>query len=161
MMQELISAILKNDYMQLKKLLKTTDIDINQSLDMEDDDNIFFYAIKHKVDVELLKLLVDNGLDLSYQNPQGVGILDEALNYDDLEFIKYLVEEKGLNPLVTNRKSGFTPIMQAASYGYLEIVKYLLSKGADIDERDNCGFNAKDYARKLGQVSVLDYFKSL
>ena len=159
-MQELISAILKNDYIQIKKLLKT-DIDINQPLDMEDDDNIFFYAIKHKVDVNILKLLVENGLDLNYQNSQGIGIFDEALNYDDLEFIKYLVEEKGLNPLVTNRKSGFTPIMQAASYGYLDIVKYLLSKGADIEERDRFGFNAKDYARKLGQTSVLDYFNSL
>jgi len=159
-MQELISAILKNDYIQIKKLLKT-DIDINQPLDMEDDDNIFFFAIKHKVDVDILKLLIENGLDLNYQNPQGIGIFDEALNYDDLEFIKYLVEEKGLNPLVTNRKSGFTPIMQVSSYGYLDIVKYLLSKGADIEERDRFGFSAKDYARKLGQVSVLDYFNSL
>jgi len=159
-MQELISAILKNDYIQIKNLLKT-DIDINQSLEMEDDDNIFFFAIKHKVDVDILKLLIENGLDLNYQNPQGIGILDEALNYDNLEFIKYLVEDKGLNPLVTNRKSGFTPIMQVSSYGYLDIVKYLLEKGADIEERDKFGFNAKDYARKLGQVSVLDYFNSL
>jgi len=159
-MQELISAILKNDYISIKNLLKNNGIDINQPLEL-DDENVFFFAIKHKVDVDILKLLVDNGLDLTYTNPQGIGILDEALNYDDLEFIKYLVEEKGLDPLVTNRKSGFTPIMQAASYGYLDIVKYLLSKGADIKERDRFGFNAKDYARKLGQVSVLDYFNSL
>jgi len=159
-MQELISAILKNDYIQVKNLIKNG-IDLNAPLDLEDDENIFFFAIKHKSDVDILKLLIENGLDLQYQNSQGIGILDEALNYDDIDFIKYLVEEKGLNPLVTNRKSGFTPIMQVASYGYLDIVKYLLEKGANIEERDRFGFNAKDYARKLGQVSVLDYFNSL
>jgi ankyrin repeat protein len=159
-MNELISAILQNDFIMIKKILKSG-IDINQPLELEDTDNIFFYAIKHKVDVEILKLLIENGLDLTYTNELGIGILDEALNYDDLDFIKYLVEEKNLNPLVTNRKSGFTPIMQVASYGYLDIVKYLVKKGADIEERDNFGFNAKDYARKLGQTSVLEYLNSL
>ena len=159
-MKELITAVLKNDFIMIKKILKGG-IDLNQPLELEDDENIFFFAIKHKVDVEILRLLIENGIDLSYTNEQGIGILDEALNYDDLEFIKYLVEEKKLNPLVTNRKSGFTPIMQVSSYGYLDIVKYLVKKGADIEERDNFGYNAKDYARKLGQTSVLEYLNSL
>ena len=159
-MKELITAVLKNDLIMIKKILKNG-IDLNQPLELEDEENIFFFAIKHKVDVEILKLLIENDLDLSYTNEQGIGIFDEALNYDDLEFIKYLVEEKKLNPLVTNRKSGFTPIMQVSSYGYLDIVKYLVKKGADIEERDNFGYNAKDYARKLGQTSVLEYLNSL
>jgi len=159
-MKDLITAVLQNNYIQIKKFIKNG-VDLNKPLDLEDDEHIFFFAIKHKVDVDILKLFIENGLDLSYTNKQGIGILDEALNYDDLEFIKYLVEEKGLNPLVTNRKSGFTPIMQVCSYGYLDIVKYLIQKGADIEQRDKFGFNAKDYARKLGQVSVLEYLNSL
>ena len=159
-MQELISAVIKDDYIKIKKLIKNG-IDINQPLNMEDDDNIFFLAIKYKVSVDTLKLLIENGLDLNYENEQGIGIFDESLNIDDLDFIKYLVEEKKLNPLVTNRKSGFTPIMQVSSYGYLDIVKYLIEKGANIEEKDSFGFNAKDYARKLGQTTVLNYLKSL
>ncbi len=159
-MQELISAVIKDDYIKIKKLIKNG-IDINQPLNLEDDDNIFFLAVKHKSGIETLKFLIENGLDLTYTNEQGIGILDEALNIDDLDFIKYLVEEKKLNPLVTNRKSGFTPVMQVASYGYLDIVKYLIEKGANIEEKDSFGFNAKDYARKLGQITILNYLKSL
>ena len=159
-MQELISSIIKNDYIQVKKSLKNIN-DINVPLDIEDSENIFFFAIKKKVDVDILKLLIENGLDLSYQDSNGIGIFDEAMNYNDLDFIKYLVEKKGFDPFVTNRKSGFTPLMQAVSYGYLEIVKYLINLGADINEKDNFGLSAKDYARKLGQVQVLNYLKTL
>jgi len=159
-MKELISAVVSNDIIKTKKALKNVE-NINQSLDMEDDDNIFFLAIKHKVDIEILRLLVDSGLDIDYANELGVGILDEAINCGDLEFIKYLVEEKGLNPIVTKRKSGFTPLMQAVSYGFIDIVKYLLQNGADMEQKDNFGFTPKDYARKLGQIKVLDYLNSL
>ena len=159
-MKELIESILKNDYIKVKKSLKNIS-DINQTLEMEECDNIFFFATKQKVDSDILRLLIENGIDLNYTNQEGIGILDEVIYLHDLELIKYLVEEKGLNPLVTKRKSGFTPIMQAVSYGYLDIIKYLLSKGADIVQRDNFGFSSKDYARKLGQTSVLNYLNNL
>jgi len=159
-MQKLISSIIKNDYLGCKKNIKNVN-DINLPLDMEDCENIFFLAIKYKADVEILKLLVDNGLDLEYEDSNGIGIFDEAMNYSDLDFIKYLIEDKGFDPNVTNRKSGFTPLMQAVSYGHLEIVKYLVDLGVDVDIKDNFGLNAKEYARKLGQSKVLDYLKSL
>ena len=55
---------------------------------MEDCENIFFLAIKYKADVDILKLLVESGLDLKYEDSNGVGIFDEAMNYNDLDFIK-------------------------------------------------------------------------
>lgn len=159
-MQNLISSIIKNDYLGCKKSIKNIK-DINILLDMEDCENIFFLAIKKKVDVDILKLLVESGLDLEYEDSNGIGIFDEAMNYNDLDFIKYLIEEKGFNPNVTNRKSGFTPLMQAVSYGHIEIVKYLVNLGVEVDIKDNFGFSAKEYARKLGQARVLEYLKSL
>ena len=159
-MKLLQEAILKNDYIRVKQALKTID-NINESLDNDDIENIYFYAIRQKVDVDILILLIDSDLDLSYCDDNGVGILDESVKYNDLGLIKYLVEQKSLNPNVTNRKSGFTPFMQAVSYGYLELVKYLLSVGVDVDKKDNFGLSAKDYARKLGQNNILEYLKSL
>ena len=159
-MQKLISSIIKNDYLSCKKNIKNID-DINTPLDMEDCENIFFLAIKYKADVDILKLLVESGIDLKYEDSNGVGIFDEAMNYNDLDFIKYLIEKKGFEPSVTNRKSGFTPLMQAVSYGHLEVVKYLIDLGIDVDIKDNFGISAKEYARKLGQTKVLEYLKSL
>ena len=159
-MKLLQEAILKNDYMRVKQALKNVN-DINESLDSDDTQNIYFYAIRQKVDVDILILLIESGLDLDYCDDNGVGILDESVKYNNLELIKYLVEKKNLNPNVTNRKSGFTPFMQAVSYGYLELVKYLLSVGVDTDIKDSFGLSAKDYARKLGQNNILEYLKSI
>ena len=159
-MKDLITAVMSDDLLGVKKSIKSVE-NINIPLELEDCNNIFFLAVKYKVDVDILKILVESGLDLSYVDSNGVGIFDEAMNYNDLKFIKYMVEEKGCDPSVTNRKSGFTPFMQAVSYGHLEIVKYLLQKGIDISMKDNFGLGSKDYARKLGQTKVLDYLKSL
>jgi len=159
-MKDLITAVMSDDLLGVKKSIKSVE-NINIPLELEDCDNIFFLAVKYKADVDILKILVESGLDLSYVDSNGVGIFDEAMNYNDLSFIKYMVEEKGCDPSVTNRKSGFTPLMQAVSYGHLEIVKYLLQKGIDISKKDNFGLSSKDYARKLGQTKVLDYLKSL
>lgn len=159
-MTKLLDTIIENDYIGLKQLIKNG-VDLNIEIDHEDCENIFFLAIRYKADFDFLKLLIDNKLDLAYLNDQGVGILDEAVITGSLKLVKYLVEEKKLNPCVTNRKSGFTPLMQASSYGYIEMIEYLLSSGANIDDKDSCGLNAKDYSKRLGQKAVVNYFNSL
>jgi len=159
-MKDLITAVMSDDLLGVKKSIKSVE-NINIPLELEDCNNIFFLAVKYKVDVDILKILVESGLDLSYVDSNGVGIFDEAMNYNDLKFIKYMVEEKGCDPSVTNRKSGFTPLMQASSYGYIEMIKYFLSRGVNIDAKDSYGLNAKDYSKRLGQKAVINYFNSL
>ena len=55
----------------------------------------------------------------------------------------------------TSRKSGFTPLMCATCYGRVEVVKYLLERGADKEAMESKGLRAKDFARKMNKKSVL------
>lgn len=48
-----------------------------------------------------------------------------------------------------------TPLMAAARYGYTDMVKTLLQKGADKNAKDKNGKTAKDYAKERNQTAVL------
>ncbi len=155
--------ICDDDYLQLKKEIKNG-IDINQIVENEDNENeecLIFYALHKKCSFETLKLMVENGVDLEYIDKEGVGILDEAIAFGDIEFIKYLLIEKKIDPNQTKRKSGLTPIIQAACYGNINLVKLLMSYGADITTKDGMNLSALDYARKLQQKKMFQFLKQI
>ncbi|ECP8841543.1 hypothetical protein GC865_05580 [Campylobacter jejuni] len=52
-------------------------------------------------------------------------------------------------------------LMHAAAYGNIEILKLLISKGANFNAVDDLGFNALDFALAAGKKENADYLKSL
>ncbi|EAM0072620.1 ankyrin repeat domain-containing protein [Campylobacter jejuni] len=52
-------------------------------------------------------------------------------------------------------------LMDAAAYGNVEILKLLISKGANFNTVDDLGFNALDFALSAGKKENADYLKSL
>lgn len=52
-------------------------------------------------------------------------------------------------------------LMHAAAYGNVEILKLLISKGANFNAVDDLGFNALDFALAAGKKENADYLKSL
>jgi len=60
---------------------------------------------------------------------EDVSIFDMAITYDNIKMVEFFLD-KGIDVNVTNRKSGFTPLMCASCYGRIEIAKILL----DYDE---------------------------
>lgn len=162
-MSEIMQAICEDNYLKVKKLIKNG-IDLNQIIENEENENdecLIFYALHKKCSPDLLKLMVDNGVDLEYTNQEGVSLLDEAIVYGNIEFITYLLEEKKLDVNKTKRKSGFTPLIQAACYGNIDLVKLLISYGADVDAKDKMELNSIDYARKLGQKKMQEFLENL
>ena len=73
----------------------------------------------------------------------------------NIEMVEYIIE-KAIDVNKTNRRSRFTPLMAAASYGRAEIAKLLLEHGADKNIVEEKGFNATDFARKMNKKSVLE-----
>ena len=54
--------------------------------------------------------------------------------------MRYLLE-KGANIEVED-SNGWTPLIFAAKYGHLDVVKYLLERGANIEAKDKNGRSA-------------------
>lgn len=144
-----------NDFVSVKKYIKDG-ADVNEA--NESGESVLAYALRSRCDMDLLKLLLDNGADIYDFDNEGVSIFDMSITYNNLEMVEYIIEQ-GIDVNFTQRRSRFTPLMAAASYGRIEIAKLLIKHGADQDAVDAKGFSAIDFARKMNKKSVLEVFE--
>jgi len=70
----------------------------------------------------------------------------QAIETEMLEEVKRLVEEEGYDVNMRSDDQGSTPLIQAAAKDSVEIVKYLVSQGANINGRDNDDWTPLHYA---------------
>ena len=152
-MNKWIELLKANNYVTIKKYIKDGG-NVNEK-NVETGESVLAYALRYRCDYEILELLIENGADVKDTDNEGVSIFDMAITYDNLEFIKYLIENDIYDVNETSRKSGFTPLMAAICYGRGEVAKYLLEKGADINAKDMHGLSAKDFARKVNKKSMI------
>ncbi len=66
-----------------------------------------------------------------------------AIQKGEFEFVKKLV---AYGADVNERSYGMTPLMVAARYNKVDIIKYLLANGANPELKDDKGFTAAKYA---------------
>ncbi len=151
----LIGAINAQNPLETKQLLLR-----GASLDEKDEEgrSAFILAIKNHMDMEIIDLFVQKGIDPLSVNEEGVGAIDIAIESKRLDVVKYL-HEKGLDLNSSKRTSGMTPLMIAACYNSVEIAKYLILEDVDPECTDNYGMRAVDYATKLGQTSIKEFLQ--
>jgi ankyrin repeat protein len=108
-------------------------------------------------DVEVIKLLLDSGVDISGSVNNGWTPLGAASRNGHLETVQLLLT-RGANPLVGN-EHGWSPLDTAAANGHVEIVKILLiheSFKTVHDKRSLCGTIANTLAY-YGHIDLLEY----
>lgn len=146
-------------------------------------ESAIFYALEN---YENTNFLIQNGANVNQANAFGKTPLFYAIEFNRLDIIKLLldnganVNQKYINnneklALSANIGSN-TPyfitfcalehtsknvLMHAAAYGNVEILKFLISKGANFNAVDDLGFNALDFALSAGKKENADYLKSL
>ena len=59
------------------------------------------------------------------------------------------------NVVKVREKGGWTPLTFASIHGKLNVVKYLLDKGADIDDVDDHGWTPMMYAAEVGNIHII------
>ncbi len=86
----------------------------------------------------------------SKPKPKSTGALAEAAEKGNLAIVKLLVDSGvDINEQSGERKGN--PLMVAAAFGKIEVLTYLLEKGADIAARDSKGSTALLYAASAGE----------
>ena len=73
----------------------------------------------------------------------GTTALGVAISKGDIEVVKKFIE---YGSDVNEKSNGMTPLMLAARYNKVEIIKILLSNGANLNAKDEKGFTALKYA---------------
>jgi len=85
---------------------------------------------------------------------------DWAIKNGDLDGVKEFVEKGGVDVKTIKDANSRTPIHWAADYNQLELLKYLESKGAKLDEKDKYGITPLLAAVYEGHVNVVQYLVS-
>ena len=156
-MTKWLSILQNDDYLAAKKHIKDGG---NLNAHNESGESVLAYALKSRVDQDLLGLLVEHGADLFYTDEEGVSIMDFAVTYNNMYMIDLLLE-KGKDVNDITRKSGFTPLMAAVCYGRYDIFKVLLKAGADINAVERKGMTALDFAKKMRKTNMVKYLENL
>lgn len=84
-----------------------------------------------------------------------VGALVNAALDGKLEQVKTLIEKEGVDINVRESKIGATALMIASGKGHLEVVQYLINKGADINAKVDSGRTALMMASQMGHLGVV------
>jgi ankyrin repeat protein len=150
-MNKWIELLKKSDLIGVKKYV-TAGADLNES--NEGGESVLALSLRYYCDLELIMFLIQSGADIYDFDEEGVTILDMAVTYDNIEIVKYLIEQ-GMDVNSTRRKSKFTPLMAAACYGRVEMAKLLIENGADKNAVDSKGISVIDFARKTNKKSIL------
>ncbi len=101
-----------------------------------------------------LPILKPNPLD------QNIDLIRNSMNGEIGQVAEILESKVDINVSDAN---GITPLIAASAAGHLEIVELLVSKGANVELKDNYGYDAYHVAMFYGDLKgeALEPFKSI
>lgn len=94
----------------------------------------------------LLKYILSIGFKFTYKSFCDFSYLDEAISSGHLEIVKYLIEEQNMNVNQICCRDGATPLLIAVICNEIEIIKYLIQLGADLNQTDHHGWSPLHFA---------------
>ncbi|XP_071093620.1 26S proteasome non-ATPase regulatory subunit 10-like, partial [Haliotis cracherodii] len=108
---------------------------------------------------EVVKLLVNDGADVTLLNDVGNNILHVACRGSDVEMVKFLLS---LNMVDINSRGwrNRTPVLEAAVNGRRDVVELLMSEGADVSMGDDDGNSTLHLACVGGYVETVKFVLS-
>lgn len=107
--------------------------------------------------VAIVKLLVEAGVNVNYQDERGETALHVAARYGYDECAKALLEGSPTNKAevdVPEKLFEWTPLFIACVDNHLSIVEILAAAGADLRRCDNSGWTAMEHAALRGHMDI-------
>ena len=107
--------------------------------------------------VIIVRLLVEAGVDLDYQDDQGETALHVAARFGHTECARALLggsNSLGANTELGENAFGWTPLFIACVDGHLGVVELLIADEADLEKMDTSGWTAKEHAALRGHMDI-------
>ena len=115
------------------------------NLNKKDSTGVGYVNHAAQVSLDIFRYLISNGGDVNETDQNGASSIHYCLVKGKLDVLRYLVEERRINPNLGNNY-GYKPIHVAASYKYLDTVKYLVENAkVDVNVRSLYKFTGKKY----------------
>ncbi|HOV14713.1 MAG TPA: ankyrin repeat domain-containing protein, partial [Spirochaetota bacterium] len=143
----------------------------------------------YKGQIDVVKYLIEKGANINAVNNSGTGIIDLARDSKDEDVYQYItlyinsLKNKNEEFIFASREGdiskvkkyienegnieykcqlyGATGLLWAAYKGNIDIVKYLIGKGANINAVNNNGTGIMELAKTSGNNELIDYLKSI
>lgn len=114
--------------------------------------------------LKCVKFLIEHGADVNLINDQGYTALAKACDSDSRNNIEIasILLQANCSTEMPLFKDKFTPLMFAAKAGNGDMVRLLMSHGANVLAKDSINWTALDHARSWGRlsaVSILEVFE--
>jgi len=116
----------------------------------KDMDKALFEAIS-KNNIELLNILLEAGAKFQYP------VIMSAIEKGNVEVVKILLKHRRSKLPKNDLTEAF---IKALSNGNLEMVRFLLELGADVNEKDKKGFSAMMYAVENKDTAIVEMLKN-
>ncbi|VDI56057.1 26S proteasome non-ATPase regulatory subunit 10 [Mytilus galloprovincialis] len=116
--------------------------------------------------VEIVKLLIDVGMNVNFTSKSGFTPLSQACWEGHYKIVKFLLElnSKTLNGRVDTTKrdsDGWSPLHGACFRGHAEVVKLLINVGMNVNDTTNTGYTPLYLACQEGHNDIVKYLIDL
>ncbi|WP_321373165.1 ankyrin repeat domain-containing protein [uncultured Draconibacterium sp.] len=108
---------------------------------------------------EIVKLLINKGANVNFADEIDRTALMYASTGPFINTVLTLLEA-GAEPNLIEKEENWTAAMMAAAEGQVEVLKALVSYGADLKMVDIDGESSLDFASSNGHTAVVEYIKS-
>ncbi|RAH86480.1 GDPD-domain-containing protein [Aspergillus japonicus CBS 114.51] len=107
--------------------------------------------------VDIVRLLVEAGVDINYQDDHGETALHVAARFGHHECADILLQgnaEQKADTELAEKTYGWTPLFIACVDGALRVVELLIEAGAELERLDSSGWTAKEHAALRGHLDI-------
>lgn len=108
---------------------------------------------------DIVKLLVEAGVDLNYRDDQGETALHVAARFGHTECARTLLEQhdgQKADMEIAENSFGWTPLFIACVDGHVDIVRILVAAKANLERLDTSGWTAKEHAALRGHMDIAE-----